>query len=816
MRHDDPEDREALRRRAEARLAADRAAGSGGAEVDGVRLLHELQVHQVELEMQNEELTVTRARAEALLAQVTALYDDAPTGYATLDARGAIVHLNRSAARLFGGERPALEGRRVDAFLPDADRPRFAAFVADTLAADAPQSVEVTVTTPGGSPRFVRAEGAPTPDGRGVSTVWVDLTERREAERRVAASEARYRMLFDASPQVLWVADERSSAFMAVNDAMVAQYGWSREELLAMSVHDLDAAAARGGPPVEDGRTIGEAEARLRRHRRRDGTEVVMELRAHRITLAGAPAVLELAVDVTGREAALERILTLSRAVEQSPASILVTDCRGALEFVNPQFTRATGYTAAEVLGKNPRLLKSGTHDAAFYRELWQTVTAGRSWQGAIQNRRKDGSLFWVSASISPVHDADGRVTHFVAVEEDVTSRRLLEDELRQAQKMEAVGQLAGGVAHDFNNELTVVAGYAELAKARLANDPAGVGMLEHVVRAAQRPASLTQRLLAFGRRQVLRPTVVQLNDVVRGIERMLGRLVREPITVTTELSPGLGHVLVDTGQVEQALLNLCANARDAMPDGGTVTVSTADVELDAAFAASHPGIHPGRFACLSVRDSGCGMSDEVRAHVFEPFFTTKGVGEGTGLGLAMVYGFVTQSGGAVDCASQVGAGSTFRLYFPIADRLHPAASNPAPSSTRPTGGGETILVLDDEPAVLGIVQVALTDAGYRVLAADSPAVAVATARTYAGPIDLLLTDLVMPGMDGPRVASAVQATRPGTPVLFMSGYTADLVSTGGSLRPDVSFLPKPFSPVELCRKVREVLDLAHGVPPPR
>lgn len=814
MSHHEPQDRDALRRRAEAELAARRPAPADPSEADRVRLVHELQVHQVELEMQNEELTATRARAETLLAQVTALYDDAPTGYATLDPRGAIVHLNRSAARLFGGERAALAGRRVDAFLPDADRPRFAAFVADTLAADAPRSVEVTVTRPGGPARFVRAEGARTPDGRGCSTVWVDLTERREAERRLTASEARYRLLFDASPQVMWVTDEGSSTIVAVNDAMVAHYGWTREELLAMSVHDLDASGSRVGPAAEGARASGEAEARLRRHRRRDGTEVVMELRAHRITLAGAPAVLELAVDVTGREAALERILTLSRAIEQSPTSILVTDRTGALEFVNPQFTRATGYTAEEVLGKNPRILKSGTHDDAFYRGLWETVTAGRSWQGAMQNRRKDGSLYWVSASISPVHDGDGRVTHFVAVEEDVTSRRLLEDELRQAQKMEAVGQLAGGVAHDFNNELTVISGYAELAKPRLAADPAGVGMLEHVLRAAHRAASLTQRLLAFSRRQVLRPKVVQLNDVVRGIERMLGRLVREPITVTTELSPALGHVLVDTGQVEQALMNLCANARDAMPDGGTVTVSTSDVELDAAFAASHPGLHAGRFACLSVRDNGCGMSDEVRAHVFEPFFTTKGVGEGTGLGLAMVYGFVTQSGGAVDCASRVGGGSMFRLFFPVADQ--PLAAAPGQAPTRRTGGGETILVLDDEPSVLGIVRVALTDAGYQVLAADLPATAIATARTHAGPIDLLLTDLVMPGMDGPRVASAVQSTRPGTPVLYMSGYTADLVSQGGALRPDVSFLPKPFSPVELCAKVREVLDLAHHVPPAR
>jgi signal transduction histidine kinase len=412
-----------------------------------------------------------------------------------------------------------------------------------------------------------------------------------------------------------------------------------------------------------------------------------------------------------------------------------------------------------------------------------------------MQNRRKDGSLYWVSASISPVHDGDGRITHFVAVEEDVTSRRLLEDELRQAQKMEAVGQLAGGVAHDFNNELTVISGYVELAKPRLAADPAGVGMLEHVVHAAHRAASLTQRLLAFSRRQVLRPKVVQLNDVVRGIERMLGRLVREPITVTTELAPGLGHVLVDTGQVEQALMNLCANARDAMPDGGIVTVSTADVELDAAFASSHPGIHPGRFACLSVRDSGCGMSDEVRAHVYEPFFTTKGVGEGTGLGLAMVYGFVTQSGGAVDCASRVGGGSTFRLFFPVADQ--PLAVTPAAAPAR---GRKR---RDDPRARRRTRGPRDHDRAHRRRVPRprrrTPTTAIATARTTS----VRSTSCSRPGDAGDERASGRVrgASRGRGPRCSMSRRYGGSRLEGGTLRPDLSFLPKPFSPGGTVRR---------------
>ncbi len=615
-------------------------------------------------------------------------------------------------------------------------------------------------------------------------------------------------LLFDLTPIPLWVFDLEDLRFRAVNEATVRTYGWSREELLGTTI-----ARIRDPSELPSLRKViklvgdGPYRAGVWRHRAKDGREILADITAHRMEYEGRPCMFIAAVDVTERKKSEERVLTLSRAVEQSPSSIVITDTAGTIQFVNPQFCRVTGYGREEVLGRNPRMLKSGAHPPEFYAGLWRTISAGREWRGEMQNRRKDGTLYWESATISPVHDGEGRVTHFVAVKEDITGTKVLEEQLRQAQKMEAVGRLAGGVAHDFNNLLTVIGGFSELAMNRMEADDPRRPLLAEVRKAADRAAGLTRQLLAFSRRQILQPVVLDMNEAVTGMEKMLRRLVEEDVEIDLRLDAGLHRVLADPGQLEQAVMNLCVNARDAMPNGGRIRITTRNVEVASGTASAGAGANPGPHACIEVEDSGSGMTPDVLAHIFEPFFTTKPQGKGTGLGLPMVYGFVRQSGGALEVDSVPGRGSLFRVLLPAASAAHAAGGPGGRHIPEALRGSETILVVEDEPAVAEIAARSLRDAGYEVLVANAPEEALRAAADHRGDIRLLLTDVVMPGIDGREVAALVTGLRPGIRVLFMSGYTDDIIGHHGILDAGIAFLSKPFHPAALCAKVREVLD---------
>ena len=362
--------------------------------------------------------------------------------------------------------------------------------------------------------------------------------------------------------------------------------------------------------------------------------------------------------------------MLLMTAIEQSADGIVITDAQGTIQYVNPAFTRVSGYSREEALGKNPRILKSGKHDEAYYRKLWETILGGEIWQDEITNRRSDGSLYPEQMTITPVRDQRGEITHFIAIKAEVTERKRLEQQLRQAQKMEAVGRLAGGVAHDFNNLLTIISGYSEL----LLEHPGTVeplrGYVNEIRNASGRAASLTRQLLAFSRQQVLAPRVLDLNAVVANIEKMLKRLIGEDIDLVTVLAESLWPVKADPGQLEQVLLNLAVNARDAMPKGGMLTIETANVEMDRTYAQTHFPLSPGPYVLLAFSDTGIGMDAETQARIFEPFFTTKEKGKGTGLGLATVYGIVKQSGGYIWVYSEVGKGTTFKIYLPRSDEV--------------------------------------------------------------------------------------------------------------------------------------------------
>lgn len=503
--------------------------------------------------------------------------------------------------------------------------------------------------------------------------------------------------------------------------------------------------------------------------------------------------------------------LRLAAAVEQAAETIIVTDLDGRIQYANPAFERITGYTCAEVVGRSPSLLRSGQHDAAFYRGLWDTLTRGETWTGRFQNRRKDGTLYHEDATISPVRDVSGKITHYVAVKRDVTREVTLEAQLRESQTLDAVGRLAGGVAHEFNNVLTAILGYSEIIAADVSPEHPVAEHAARIKRATERAAQLVRQLLALGRREVVQPRSLCLNQVVTDTLRKLRPALGEHIQVETLLDPGLGLVRADPGQMELLLTNLSMHAREAMPQGGKLTIETTSVTLDDGAADALESVAPGRYVTLAVRDTGPGMDAETRAHLFEPFFMTHDAAPSAGLGLATVHSIVRQHGGRIVVHSVPGQGTTLRVYLPRqGDRLEPAAPGAAPDETRRTGA--TILLAEDEEEVRTVIRDILVAEGHTVLTAGHAPAALELAHNFDGRIDLLVSDVVMPGMSGRELAERLLATRPGMKVLYISGYAASFLSTHGQLGDGVAFLAKPFTRSILAGKVRAIL----GEPPPR
>jgi len=498
-----------------------------------------------------------------------------------------------------------------------------------------------------------------------------------------------------------------------------------------------------------------------------------------------------------------ERLLA---AMDQSTDAVLVLDADSRIRYANQAFLAMSGYARAELDGEMPNLfagLSAAEPDIG-----WRTIAAGQRWSGTLVAHAKDGHPFEAEWVMTTTRDASGELTGHVAVARDRSKERGLEDQLRQAQKMEAVGQLAGGIAHDFNNLLTAMRGYVELVRRNLpSDDEQNRADIDQVMWAADRAAALTRQLLAFSRRQLLQPKVLDPAEIVKSIVPMLRRLLGEHITLTAHLARALGRVQVDPTQLEQILVNLAVNARDAMPDGGQLTVELNNVELDETNRAAHAEVAPGPYVLLAVSDTGTGMDDGTKAHVFEPFFTTKEVGKGTGMGLATVYGIVKQSGGFIYVYSEPGHGATFRIYFPRVTDESTVVVVETPAAQSSAAGRETILLVEDEPAVRGFARRALEDFGYTVLEAAGGADALALAAAHADTIALLLTDVVMPGLQGHQLAEQLTAARPELRVLYVSGFTENSAIYHGVPEHGVAFLAKPFSADALGSAVRTVLD---------
>jgi PAS domain S-box-containing protein len=517
---------------------------------------------------------------------------------------------------------------------------------------------------------------------------------------------------------------------------------------------------------------------------------------------------LEVRKQLTQAEASRDR---LAMAVEQTAETIVITDTEGAILYVNPAFEKTSGYTCAEALGQNSRILKSGKQDADFYRRVWETLGRGEMWSGHFINRRKDGALYEEEATISPVRDATGKVVNFVAVKRDVTREVRLEAQYRQSQKMDAIGELAGGVAHDFNNILAVIQMQAHFLKTDDGITPAQLQATKEIGRAAQRAITLIRQLLQFSRKQMLQLRDLDLNESINEMIKMLRCTIGENIKLQFKFTMHDLFIHADASMMDQVVLNLAVNARDAMPNGGRLVIETSGVELDEFAASQSAQARPGSFVCLSVSDTGCGIPAEILPKIFEPFFTTKDVGKGTGLGLATVFGIVQQHQGWIKVYSEVGHGTVFKIYLPrLAGMIKRAKKKKMPDSL-PTGK-ETILLVEDEKPLLVLMRKALSRLGYRVLEAPTGVRALQVWKAHREDISLLLTDLVMPdGMTGKELAQGLLRENPKLKVVYMSGYSAEVIGRDFPLESGVNFLAKPFQVQMLAQTVRQMLDAGSG-----
>jgi PAS domain S-box-containing protein len=751
----------------------------------------------------------------------------AQVGHWELDLRANRAELSETTYRILGLESdPPIEdaaecARRWEEVIHPDERAAVQRGISAALERGERFNLEYRLLRPGAEIRVVHSSGEMTRDATGapwrVFGFVQDVTERRRVEDELRASETRFRLFVDHATDAFFLHDDRGYV-VDVNRHGCESLGFSRDELIGKSAVVFDAEL----DPLGMERMIREFEVGNlytfdTRHRRKDGSTFPVEVRLRAFLEGGRLFAVALARDITERlrteRALVESHSLLNSVVEGTSDAVFVKDLEGRYVMINSAGARLVGKSPRDVIGKDDRSLFSADtvqkvieddrlamqHDQA--RTFEEVLTAA-------------GQTRTYLATKGALRDARGEVTGLIGISRDITELKRLEDQLRQAQKMEAIGRLAGGVAHDFNNLLTAITGYSELVVSDLSEEDHNRTYLLEVLKAGDRATNLTRQLLAFSRQQILHPTVVDLNQLLRGVCRLLRPLIGEDIELDFVSEPSLGAVRVDPGQFEHAVVNLAVNARDAMPNGGRLVIETTNVELGAQDAVRHQDAPAGRYVLIAVTDTGHGMDEAVRARIFEPFYTTKAPGKGTGLGLAMVYGFVRQSGGQIEVRSEPTRGTTFEIYLPIVSGMPMPSAAPTAVRRLPTGNEETILLVEDERAVRSLSRLVLESHGYVVLEAGDGLSALEVAERHSGKIELLVTDLVMPKMGGRDLAKLLARARPDLKVLLTSGYTDELAIDSDELAVRVTFLQKPFGPIKLLATVREVLDAPGEVTP--
>ena len=742
------------------------------------------------------------------LSRLRSAIDTIDEGFQVIGFDWRYLYVNAAVTRHGRRSREELLGRTMMECYPGIEHTDVFRALTRCMTERQPTTIENEFTFPDGRSAWFEVRIEPYPEG--ISVLSVDITDRKRAEWARAESEHLYRKIFDRASVGIY----RSSLegrILAANPAMVRMLGYeSPDELTAHSMRELYAR------PTERDAVLGnEGNGVEVEWKRRDGSPIWVLLSWHsEVDEQGIPRYFEgFVTDITaGRRAqqALRESETRFRELAENVREVFfVSDpATGRAIYVSPAYEEVFGQT------RDHAYTVPNAWTEAMQPEDRTRVLAGMKELAGGQKEsidtfritRPDGSIRWIRGRASAVRDASGKVTRIVGIAEDVTELQRTQDQLFRAQKMEAIGRLAGGVAHDFNNLLTAIIGHAELVLEDVrAGDPLRQD-LEEILKAGQRAAILTRQLLAFSRQQVLEPRVLDPNALVADMDKMLRRLIGEDIELLTVLADRVGAIKGDGGQLEQVIMNLAVNARDAMPAGGKLTIETANAELDEAYAHSHEPVRPGPYVMLAMSDTGSGMSEEVKARIFEPFFTTKEPGKGTGLGLATVYGIVKQSGGYIWVYSEVGKGTTFKVYLPRVEGV-PEARPVRPRPVEPARGTETVLLVEDEDMVRALARTALLRYGYQVLEAANGGEALLQCERGTEAIDLVITDVVMPRMSGRELAARLRRLLPKMKLLYISGYTDHAVVHHGEIEPGAAFLEKPFTPDALARKVRAVLD---------
>lgn len=641
----------------------------------------------------------------------------------------------------------------------------------------------------------------------GTVLTFRDVAERIEAEQALRESSRRFEDTVNAISD-LFVAFDRDWNYTYINRKAAAFTGHEPEELVGRNIWELFPEAI--GSPLYNEITAAAATQKICQFEACYQNQRWYEHRAY--PHAGGLSLFS--SDITPKKQSEEILRLRDRAINAASQGILIVDAVREdypIIYASPGFARITGYSTDEVIGRNCRFLQGTETDTAAVQRIKDAIYAGEGCTVELLNYRKDGRPFWNELSISPVLDDSGKLTHFIGVQADVSARRELREQLRLAQRMESVGRLAGGIAHDFNNMLTVINGCTDLVLKTLPPNHPSVALLKEVENAGDRAASLTRQLLAFSRQQLVSPQRLDLNEVVAETETILRRLIGEDVELFVDLQPGGLIIHSDRSQIEQVLVNLAVNARDAMPFGGQLTISTMTLQAHAS-TDNRAENRTRQYAVLSVADTGCGFDATTKDRIFEPFFTTKPKGKGTGLGLPVVHGIVTQAGGYIEVVSKPTQGTVFRIHLPLSIDAHqpPMARETKIADRELALGTETILVAEDQAGVRQFIRVVLSQCGYEVLEASDGIVAMKCAAAHPTPIHLLITDVVMPGTSGRELARLFRIQHPAAAVLFISGHTDDAVVRNGILHDDVEFLAKPFSAASLAGKVREVLQSLH------
>ena len=722
----------------------------------------------------------------------------------------------------------ALETEEWDVILADYSLPQFSAIAAlDILKKKMLDIPFITISGTVGEEFAVKVMLAGANDYlmKGNLTRLVPAIERelQEAENRRARrlaeialreSEENYRLLFERNPLPMWVYDVETLAFLAVNETAITHFGYSREEFLSMSIKDIrpkeDIPKLLEFLSNSDFETIHRTSGK--KYIRKDGSFVNVEVTSHALMFAGRKTRIVLVNDITNRiqaEEALKQTEKKYRSIfENAVEGIYQSTTDGRFRIVNPAMVKMLGFESAEdLMTHRTDIALQHYVDLSSRAELQHLLARDGVVVGfECEVYRKDGSKIWTRENARAIRSENGTILYYEGSIEDISEQKLLETQLLLSQKLEGIGRLAGGIAHDFNNLLTAILGYSILSLGKLREEDPLYYNITEVKKAADRAAALTRQLLAFSRKQILQSKVINLNEIVSDMNKMLSRLIGENIKLRSTLSPDLGSVKTDPGQIEQVIMNLVINASDAMPDSGNLTIETSNVYLDKEYASQHIAVKPGHYVMLAISDTGIGMDEKTQARIFEPFFTTKEMGKGTGLGLSTVYGIIKQSGGNIWVYSEIGQGTTFKIYLPRVDEEAEQLKQAISKQEMPKGT-ETVLLAEDDESVRHLAKMVLETNGYKVLEAANGGAALLLCEKCKETIHLLLTDVVMPEMSGTELAEHLEVKHPEMRVLYMSGYTDNAIVHRGILKEGMTYIQKPFSPDDLAKKVREVLD---------